>query len=87
MAGSTFLLQHLRQTRRHPQLVQAASDFCCKLIAEACTCGEPPVISLQCLLEEASALLLDPATLPCRSCMLQHVVRCAIACSVLAVLG
>ena len=57
MTGSTVLLQHLRQIRQHHNLVQAASGFCCQLVAEACSCGKPPVISLQRLLDEASILL------------------------------
>lgn len=52
VADSTVLLQHLRQIRQQNNLVQAASAFCCQLIAEACNHGQPPVITLQCMLEE-----------------------------------
>lgn len=64
MDNGTLLLQHLRQIRHH-KFLKAASAFVCHLIAEACSCGKLPVISLQCLLVEVSAALFSLAGLPC----------------------
>ena len=55
-ADSTLLLQHLRQIRDQKSLVQAASAFVCQLIAEACSHGKQPAISLHSLLLEVNAL-------------------------------
>lgn len=63
MTNSRLLLQHLRQIRHHQNLVQAASAFVCQLVAEACSCEKLPVISLQCLLVEVSAVLIEPCRL------------------------
>lgn len=71
MLGSTLLLQHLHQIRHHTELARAVSAFVCQLVAEACSRGDEPIVSLQCLLVEVSAFLVDLATL-LWICTVQH---------------
>lgn len=78
--GSTLLLQHLHQIRHHTELAQAVSAFVCQLVAEAYSCGEQPVVSLQGLLVEVSARLVDLASLPCM-CTVQHRTLRFVSCS------
>ena len=81
LGNSTLLLQHLRQIGQHANLGQAASAFVCQLIVEACSHGTQPVISLQCLLSEVSALLCD---LPCRHVQYSTAPCCPLLCCPIA---
>ena len=79
VGNSTLLLHHLRQIQHNKRVVQAASASVCQLIAEACSHGKQPVISLQCLLSEVSALLFDLAG-PAAHTHVQHsAASCCIA--------
>lgn len=66
VGNSTLLLQHLRPLRHLEHLAQAASAFVCQLIAEACSHGKQPAVSLHSLLVEVRSVLIENAGLLCR---------------------
>lgn len=79
VGNSTVLLQRLCEIQPLTTLARAVSTFICQLIAEACSHGKQPVISLHSLLVEVTALLFGLADMYCTQlyCTVQH---CTLYC-------